>query len=245
MTIGEKIKYCRKNRLGLSQAQLAQKTGINITTIKLYESNKMIPSQSQAQKLADIFGVDIEVFTEPISNWMFKLETYGDLTKLIMISRKNQIIFINGTRMEDGKLDANTVTFSVSSQIGKSFQSTKCDCSADEINFSIKNKAVLDNILKWESLYTKYEDLSEKYKNDENANSILKVIQDNLDLIELEMQFNSLLLERIDGRIAVKVNPDYGNEEILIQNREKAIAKVLKSQKSQAKKSRQKKDDNK
>ena len=196
MTVGEKIKFCRC-RSQISQAKLAELSGISLVSIKRYETNKMIPSQSQAQKLANIFGVDIEVFTEPISNWTFKLETYGDLTKLIMISRKNQIIFINGTRMEDGKLDANTVTFSVSSQIGKSFQSTECDCSADEINFSIKNKAVLDNILRWESLYTKYEDLSEKYKNDENANSILKVIQDNLDLIELEMQFNSLLLERL------------------------------------------------
>lgn len=194
MTIGEKIKYCRC-RCQISQAQLAELSDISLVSIKRYETNKMIPSQSQAQKLADIFGVDIGVFTDPISSWMFKLETYGDLTKLIMISRKNQIILINGTRMEDGKLDANTVTFSVNSQIGKCFQSTKCDCSADEIQFSIKNKAVLDNILKWESLYTKFEDLSEKYKNDENANSILKVIQDNLDLIELEMEYNASLLE--------------------------------------------------
>lgn len=205
MTIGEKIQYCRKNRLGISQVQLAEKTGINITTIKLYENNKMIPSQSQAQKIADALGVGVGVFIEPVSGWSFKLETYGDLIKLIMVFRKNHIISLNGTRGEDGRLVPSTVTFSLSPIIGKIFQSADNKCSAEDILLSLKSDNILDSLLKWESLYTKYEDLSDKYKNDEDAKTILKGIEDDLDVIELEMQFNGLLLERVNGTLATKV----------------------------------------
>lgn len=242
MTIGEKIQYCRKNRLGISQAQLAEKTGINITTIKLYENNKMIPSSPQAQKLANAFGIGVGVFTEPVSGWNFKLETYGDLIKLIMVFRKNHIISINGDRGKDGKLIPNTVTFSLAPAFGMFFQTSDLRCSAEDIQLSLKSNTILDNLLKWESLFTKYEDLSAKYKNDEDAKTILKGIEDDLDVIELEMQFNSILLERTNGHITVKVNPDYGNEDVLAKAREKAIAKELKSQKA---KKRRKNDDDK
>lgn len=205
MTIGEKIQYCRKNRLGISQAQLAEKTGINITTIKLYENNKMIPSQSQAQKIADALGVGVGVFTEPVSGWSFKLETYGDLIKLIMVFRKNRIISMNGTRGEDGRLVPSTVTFSLSPIIGKIFQFADNKCPAEDILLSLKSDTILDSLLKWESLYTKYEDLSDKYKNDEDAKTIFKGIEDDLDVIELEMQFNSLLLERVNSTPITKI----------------------------------------
>lgn len=212
MTIGEKIQYCRKNRLGISQAQLAEKTGINITTIKLYENNKMIPSQSQAQKIADALGVGVGVFTDPVSGWSFKLETYGDLIKLIMVFRKNRIISLNGTRGEDGRLVPSTVTFSLSPIIGKIFQSADNKCSAENILLSLKSDNILESLLKWESLYTKYEDLSDKYKNDEDAKTILKGIEDDLDVIELEMQFNSALLERVNNNLAVKLTANFTGE---------------------------------
>ena len=45
MTIGEKIKYCRK-QIGITQDKLAELTGIHPVSIRKYETNKMVDSVS-------------------------------------------------------------------------------------------------------------------------------------------------------------------------------------------------------
>ena len=52
LTIGDRIKYFRKRR-GLTQAQLAECTGIHPVSIRKYETNKMQPQLSQIEKIAD------------------------------------------------------------------------------------------------------------------------------------------------------------------------------------------------
>ena len=42
MTIGERIKYCRK-RIHMTQNDLAEATGIHPVTIRKYETNKIVP----------------------------------------------------------------------------------------------------------------------------------------------------------------------------------------------------------
>ena len=230
MTIGDKIKYCRAHT-GISQAKLAELSGISLVSIKRYETNKALPLPPQIQRLADAFGVNVGVFEEPVSGWNISLETYGDLIKLVMILRRNHIITINGDRGKDGILISDTVTFSLAPTVGKYFQAVDLNCLSEDIQLTLNRKMILDSLLKWESLYTKYEELSTTYKDDEGANAALKSVADDLDIIELEMQFNSILLESADGHITVKVNRDFGNEAELAKAREKAIAKELKSQK--------------
>ncbi len=49
MTIGEKIKYCRK-QIGITQDKLAELTGIHPVSIRKYETNKMQPQPPQLEK---------------------------------------------------------------------------------------------------------------------------------------------------------------------------------------------------
>ena len=54
MTIGEKIKYCRK-QIGITQDKLAELTGIHPVSIRKYETNKMQPQPPQLEKIAALF----------------------------------------------------------------------------------------------------------------------------------------------------------------------------------------------
>ncbi|MBQ6626511.1 MAG: helix-turn-helix transcriptional regulator [Ruminococcus sp.] len=58
MTIGEKIRLCRKN-CGLSQQQVANALGIDRTTVGGYESGRRQVKLTTITKLAHIFRVDV------------------------------------------------------------------------------------------------------------------------------------------------------------------------------------------
>ena len=51
LTVGDKIKYFRKQR-GMTQAQLAELTGIHPVSIRKYEINKMQPQSQQIERIA-------------------------------------------------------------------------------------------------------------------------------------------------------------------------------------------------
>ena len=75
MTIGEKIKYLRKQK-GVTQTELAQLTGIHQVSIAKYEKDKMIPQPEQLEKIVEALNVSPMIFFDDSS---FKLETRGDL----------------------------------------------------------------------------------------------------------------------------------------------------------------------
>lgn len=193
MTIGEKIKYCRtRNRL--SQAKLAEISGVDLSSIKRYETNKAIPLPPQIKKLANALGIGALAFSETYFDSLQELETYGDLAKLIMVLRKNHIISIYD--------DDKTVSFSINASIGKHIQAKMLNSSGEAFNcdvmcipFLINDRAIAEVILKWNLYYTKFEAISEKHKNSECVSVVLKVLQDELDRIELEMEYNASLLE--------------------------------------------------
>lgn len=58
MDIGTKIKRHRKEA-GLTQIELAQKAGIAVNSIRLYEGHKRIPNLETVQKIADSLDLDI------------------------------------------------------------------------------------------------------------------------------------------------------------------------------------------
>ena len=60
MTIGEKIKYCRK-QIGITQDKLAELTGIHPVSIRKYETNKMLGvSVGHAYKLIRKLNQELE-----------------------------------------------------------------------------------------------------------------------------------------------------------------------------------------
>ena len=56
MTVGEKIKYFR-NQYNVTQNQLAESTGICISLIKKYETNRAIPKLHHLKQIAKFFGI--------------------------------------------------------------------------------------------------------------------------------------------------------------------------------------------
>lgn len=247
MTVGEKIKFCRC-RSQISQAKLAELSGISLVSIKRYETNKMIPTKPQIEKLSNALGIGVLAFSDTNFDCLKEFETYGDLVRILIIFRKNNLLIVEGERAQDGQLNPKTAKFKLNPVIGKFFKSINLEeCMVTDLAFRLDDEYLLKKFLEWENVYTKFEMLYLKYSGSDDKHITEQLIEneDVLDKIELELQYDNRMLERVNGQVAVKINTDYGNEEILTQKREKAMAKELKSQKSQAKKSRQKKGDNK
>jgi transcriptional regulator with XRE-family HTH domain len=61
MFSGKRLKKIREGK-GLSQIQLAEKTGLHITTIGNYEIDRREPKATQLKRLADALGVNMEAF---------------------------------------------------------------------------------------------------------------------------------------------------------------------------------------
>lgn len=58
MNTSESIKYFRQKR-GITQKQLAEKTGLSIATIQGYEQNKYNPKLEQLRRIAAAFNVSM------------------------------------------------------------------------------------------------------------------------------------------------------------------------------------------
>lgn len=67
MTIGERIKETRKG-LGWTQAQLAEKSGVAVITIRQYEAGNRTPKAEQIHKVASALNVSVD--------WLFSGEEY-------------------------------------------------------------------------------------------------------------------------------------------------------------------------
>ena len=82
MTIGERIRYYRKNA-DMTQRELAATTGIHYVSICNYESGKMIPREDQIRKIADALGISYSSLNNPDSDTR-RFQTLGNLFELLM-----------------------------------------------------------------------------------------------------------------------------------------------------------------
>ena len=58
-TIGEKIIFLR-NEINITQKELAQKLGISVASIAMYELNERIPRDEMKKKISEFFKVPIQ-----------------------------------------------------------------------------------------------------------------------------------------------------------------------------------------
>ena len=98
MTIGEKIKYFRTQK-GITQAKLAELSGIHPVSIRKYETNKMIPQSQQIDKIAEALEISSFAITGFENN--IRLETVGDFMGLLIMLIKTNIVLIEGERGEN------------------------------------------------------------------------------------------------------------------------------------------------
>ena len=211
MTIGEKIKYFRK-RIGITQAKLAELSGIHPVSIRKYEINRMVPQTPQIDRLAEALGVSSFALAGIENN--IRLETVGDFMGLMIMLIKTKIVSINGEREESGMINADTVSFAINPFITNFFdaKSDKSELSANTLLYYLKNENILSDILKWERINHRYEKCAAEIcdTSDKELINILEELKEQKEVIELELQHSSIMLNSSDG-ISVKIPPDFSN----------------------------------
>lgn len=193
LTIGDRIKYFRKRR-SLTQAELADITGIHPVSIRKYETNKMLPQLQQIEKIAEALGVNSGAISGSQMN--IHLETEGDLMGLLMNWHKSGILTVQGERGEKGMISAASARFVLAPVFGEYFKlidnNTKKEEAVPMESLSIKilNDSILNDFLRWEMLYVRQQDLEAKYGDatDEQVKATLDEVRENLELIEMELQ---------------------------------------------------------
>jgi len=209
MTIGEKIKYFR-SRIGITQAKLAELSGIHPVSIRKYETNKMVPQAAQIDRLAEALGVSSFALAGFENN--IRLETVGDFMGLMIMLIKTKIVSINGEREESGMINADTAQFVINPFITNFFdaKSDKSELSANTLLYYLKNENILSDILKWERINHRYEKCAAEIcdTSDKELINILEELKEQKEMIELELQHSNIMLSSNNG-ISVKIPPDY------------------------------------
>ena len=118
MTIGEKIKYFRIQK-GMTQAKLAELSGIHPVSIRKYETNKMIPQSQQIDKIAETLEISSFAITGFENN--IRLETVGDFMGLLIMLIKINIVLIEGERGENEIYKQETVAFKINPFLSQFF----------------------------------------------------------------------------------------------------------------------------
>ena len=195
MTIGEKIKYFR-SRIGITQAKLAELSGIHPVSIRKYETNKMVPQAAQIDRLAEALGVSSFALAGFENN--IRLETVGDFMGLMIMLIKTKIVSINGEREENGMINANTAQFVINPFITNFFdaKSDKSELSANTLLYYLKNENILSDILKWERINHRYEKCATEIcdTSDKELINILEELKEQKEVVELELQHSSIML---------------------------------------------------
>lgn len=187
MTIGEKIKYLRKQK-GLTQTELSTLTGIHQVSITKYEKGKMIPQPDQLQKIVGALDVSPTILFESAS---FKVETRGDLMGLLINLCKSKVLVVKGKRDRNAVLIPSTVTFEFAPIISKRF------AGKAEKNLSFEpDEPLLLDFLKWEKQYHNYEKIFKKYSGSGNTAdaAALEELRDIIEKIEIELQCSAVVL---------------------------------------------------
>ena len=195
MTIGEKIKYFR-SRIGITQAKLAELSGIHPVSIRKYETNKMVPQAAQIDRLAEALGVSSFALAGFENN--IRLETVGDFMGLMIMLIKTKIVSINGEREESGMINPDTAQFVINPFITNFFDSKtdKSNSYANTILYYLKNENILSDILKWERINHRYEKCAAEIcdTSDKELINILDDLKEAKEVIELELQHSSIKL---------------------------------------------------
>lgn len=200
MTIGEKIKYCRK-QIGITQDKLAELTGIHPVSIRKYETNKMQPQPPQLEKIAAALGVSYNALNGSDTAGL-RLETVGDLMGVLMVLCNSGILQISGERGKDNLLKEETVSIQFNPilssylEFGYTTRRKAHTLSLQDILLNIKSYRVLHDLLKWEKMNFIYH--SALKSADENPNAATQAAIDEIaetkEKVELELQRSQIQL---------------------------------------------------
>ena len=113
MTFAEKLKFYRE-KLGISQNELAEKSQILATNIRKYETGVRTPKPDALKALSEALDVSPNVFLDA------EHETIGDISALFFLLSKYTDLKIHGEKI-DGKYSAEDISFSFSHPLLQEF----------------------------------------------------------------------------------------------------------------------------
>lgn len=194
MTLGERIKYYRSHYL-ITSKQLAEIIGVNHTTVRQYETDKLQPSAETIVRLANTFGVNTLALTDDLSG--FRLETVGDLAGMILYLINKGLITIDGERGENNLIKQDTASIKFSSFLSSVFSVTLHgkEENLPDLGLKLKNSKALDKLLIWEKARFLHNKISEMAERD-NAQADQRVIE-VLAGLEMEMETSALDMQMI------------------------------------------------
>lgn len=162
MTLGEKLKFLRKE-LGITQAELAERTGIHPVTIRKYEIEKIKPGWEQIKRLATELDVNPYILKDRVLD--VSITTDGAYVCLLVELYKGGSLIISGERGKDNKLIKETVTMM--------FKYLSLPVPTNDL--------ILDKMLLWEQANYLYQNAVEKGCNE----AIIKDFENARTFIEL------------------------------------------------------------
>ena len=200
MTVGEKIKYCRK-QIGITQDKLAELTGIHPVSIRKYETNKMQPQPPQLEKIAAALGVSYNALNGN-DNAGLRLKTVGDLMGILMVLCNSGIIQISGERGEDKMLKDETVSIQFNPilssylEFGYSSRGKKHTLFLQDALLNIKSYKVFNDLLKWEKMNYLYQSALKSAGDNPNeaTQAAIDEIAETKEKVELELQKSQIIL---------------------------------------------------
>lgn len=200
MTIGEKIKYCRK-QIGITQDKLAELTGIHPVSVRKYETNKMQPQPPQLEKIAAALGVSYNALNGSDTAGL-RLETVGDLMGVLMVLCNSGILRITGERGEDKLLKDETVSIQFNQilssylEFGYFSRGKEHTLALQDALLNIRNYKVLNDLLKWEKMNFIYQSALKSVGENPNeaTQAAIDEIAETKEKVELELQKSQMLI---------------------------------------------------
>ena len=199
-TIGEKIKYCRK-QIGITQDKLAELTGIHPVSVRKYETNKMQPQPPQLEKIAAALGVSYNALNGSDTAGL-RLETVGDLMGVLMVLCNSGILRITGERGEDKLLKDETVSIQFNHilssylEFGYFSRGKEHTLALQDALLNIRNYKVLNDLLKWEKMNFIYQSALKSVGENPNeaTQAAIDEIAETKEKVELELQKSQMLI---------------------------------------------------
>ena len=201
MTIGERIRYCRK-RVNITQSKLAELTEIHPVSIRKYETNKMQPQPAQIKRIAAALGVSYYVLTGSFEPGSVVLETDGDLMRLLIVLLNSKVLLIDGKREADYHILPENIHIRVNQLLEPYFQITS-------VNKSVFSLPLCSKLSCWDAVYNEWENASVIAKMAKDPTAILDDVTRRKEMLEIELQCSNYYLDMSDGVQHPVPKPDY------------------------------------
>ena len=210
MTIGEKIRY-RWKSIGITQLRLAELSGIHPVSIRKYETDKMVPGPEQISRIADALAISYNALAAS-DDHLFRLETEGDVTGLLITLCKEGIINLTGERDENNYITNESLRIVIEEKLANLFRIEYSDEDVVKekepslVSFKVTSVFIQEALIKWEHNRYLYNKALSRFgdDNDKDMQKLLTEFKTKVEQAELDFQNAPVLL---DG--GIRINPNY------------------------------------